>query len=64
MVVNVIENNGVRCEVYQNTNGMVTVSIGPDHGDGLETQYIEMEADDLCAFIKMCRGALKELNDR
>ena len=64
MVVNVIEDGLTRCEVYVNANAKVVITIGPAHGDMIETQGIEMDEEDLRAFIKMCRAMLRELNDR
>ena len=67
MVINVIEDDSSRCEVYLNGSNTASISIGPINGEPMETMFIEMDADDLAAFIKMCRAVLKqvtEINDR
>ncbi len=58
-----IEESGTRCEVYVNAKHKAVVTIGPAHGEDLITQAIEMNAEDLTAFIKICRGVLKQLNE-
>lgn len=63
MVINVIEDDSSRCEVYLNESNTASISIGPINGEPMETMFIEMDADDLAAFIKMCRSVLKEINE-
>lgn len=59
-----IDQDGTRCEVYMSANRKAVVTIGPIDGEGLITQAIEMDSEDLSAFIAACQSVLKQLTER
>lgn len=62
-VIQVIENGSTRCEIYVTKQGTAMLTVGPWMDDAYIGQCIEMDADDLQAFIKMCRSTLRIMQD-
>ena len=63
-VIRVIQSKGARCEVFMNTNGNAYMEISQsDDPGGIGCGFIEMDADDLLAFIKLCQEVLNDIGN-